>query len=103
MKGSLNIDIISGLCKPLTCHLHFGMVANFGTHMYVLKRLSLISCYNESQSSQPSIFYIVFTSVIRGEQTVVSFSSESLQEYDRPVVKTPIPGPRSKVHDMLQK
>lgn len=24
-------------------------------------------------------------------------SSESLQEYDRPMVKTPIPGPRSKV------
>lgn len=41
-------------------------------------------------------------SVFSGNQMVACFSSESLQEYDRPVVKTPIPGPRSKVQVMYR-
>lgn len=36
------------------------------------------------------------TVVFSGNEMVAHFSSESLQEYDKPVVKTPIPGPRSK-------
>lgn len=37
------------------------------------------------------------TGVCSGQQQAVAgFSSESLQEYDKPMVRTPIPGPRSK-------